>query len=74
MAEHVAEIRRLVAELIERRKVANRIDSERERAIQYHDTVAPYFEPIRQHIDRLEEVIDDELWPMPKYRELLFVK
>jgi glutamine synthetase len=72
--EHASELHRLVDDMIEARKVANRIDSERERAIQYHNTVAPYFEPIRQHIDRLEEVIDDELWPMPKYRELLFVK
>ena len=72
--EHASELHHLVEDMIEARKVANRIDSERERAIQYHDTVAPYFDPIRQHIDRLEEVIDDELWPMPKYRELLFVK
>jgi glutamine synthetase len=73
MAEHVAEIRRLVAELIERRKVANRIASEREKAIAYHDTVAPMLEEIRSHIDNLELVVDNELWTLPKYRELLFI-
>ena len=73
MAEHVAEIRRLVAELVERRKVANRISSERDKAIAYHDTVAPMLEEIRSHIDQLELVVDNELWTLPKYRELLFI-
>ena len=73
MAQHVAEIRRLVAELIERRKVANRISTERDKAIVYHDTVAPMLEEIRSHIDNLELVVDNELWTLPKYRELLFI-
>ena len=73
MAAHVAEIRRLVTELVERRKVANRIASEREKAIAYHDTVAPMLEEIRSHIDDLELVVDNELWTLPKYRELLFI-
>jgi glutamine synthetase len=73
MALHVAEIRRLVAELVERRKVANRIACEREKAIAYHDNVAPMLEQIRQHIDQLELVVDNELWTLPKYRELLFI-
>ena len=73
MAEHVAEIRRMVAELVERRKVANRITCEREKAIAYHDTVAPMLEAIRHHIDQLELVVDNELWTLPKYRELLFI-
>ena len=73
MAVHVAEIRRLVAELVERRKVANRIVSERDKAIAYHDTVAPMLEAIRSHIDKLELVVDNELWTLPKYRELLFI-
>ncbi len=72
--EHASALQRLVEEMIQARKVANRIDSERERAIAYHDTVATCFDPIRQHIDRLEEIVDDELWPLLKYRELLFVK
>ena len=73
MAQHVAEIRRLVDEMVERRKVANRIASEREKAIAYHDTVAPMLESIRHHIDQLELVVDNELWTLPKYRELLFI-
>ena len=73
MAQHVAEIRRLVTELVERRKVANRIASERDKAIAYHDTVAPMLEEIRSHIDDLELVVDNELWTLPKYRELLFI-
>jgi glutamine synthetase len=54
--------------------VANRIEDQREKAIKYHDTVAIYFDEIRSHIDRMEEVIDDELWPLPKYRELMFIR
>jgi glutamine synthetase len=60
--------------MIEARKVANRIDDQREKAILYHDTVAKFFDEIRDHIDRMEEVIDDQLWPLPKYRELLFIR
>jgi glutamine synthetase len=71
---HTSTIQRLVNEMIEARKVANRIDDQRQKAIQYHDTVAIYLDQIRQHIDRLEEVIDDQLWPLPKYRELLFIR
>ena len=46
--------------------------NERERAIAYHDTVLPYFDQIRYHVDKLELIVDDELWPLPKYREILF--
>ena len=60
--------------LIEARKVANRIENEREKAIAYHDTVAPKIEDIRHHVDKLEMIVDDELWPLPKYRELLFIR
>lgn len=73
IANSVSEIRRLVAEMIERRKVANRIAQEREKAIAYHDTVAPMLEHIRSHIDQLELIVDNELWTLPKYRELLFI-
>ena len=73
IANSVSEIRRLVAEMVERRKVANRITQEREKAIAYHDTVAPMLESIRTHIDKLELVVDNELWTLPKYRELLFI-
>ena len=63
-----------VEELVEARKVANRIESCREMAIAYHDTVAPKLESIRHHIDKLELIVSDELWTLPKYRELLFIK
>ena len=71
---HTSAIQRLVGEMVEARKVANRVEDQREKAILYHDTVAIYLDEIRQHIDRLEEVIDDQLWPLPKYRELLFIR
>ena len=63
-----------VEELVEARKVANRIENCREKAIAYHDTVAPKLEFIRRHIDKLELIVSDELWTLPKYRELLFIK
>ena len=60
--------------LVENRKVANRIENVREKAIAYHDTVAPMLESIRYHVDKLELIVDDEMWPLPKYRELLFIR
>ncbi|MDO4511243.1 MAG: glutamine synthetase III [Bacteroidales bacterium] len=74
MAEHMQFIKDKVQEMIEARKVANRIESEREKAIAYHDTVVPYLDSIRYHIDKLELMVDDEMWPLPKYRELLFIR
>ena len=71
---HTSAIQRLVGEMIEARKVANRIEDQREKAIEYHDNVAVFLGQIRDHIDRMEEVIDDQLWPLPKYRELLFIR
>ena len=71
---HTSAIQRLVGEMIEARKVANHIEDQREKAIKYHDTVAIYLDQIRDHIDKMEEVIDDQLWPLPKYRELLFIR
>jgi glutamine synthetase len=60
--------------MVEERKVANRIESEREKAIAYHDRIAPMIEAIRYHIDKLELVVDNEMWTLPKYRELLFMR
>ena len=71
---HTSAIQHLVSEMVEARKVANRIDDQRQKAIRYHDTVAIFLDEIREHIDRMEEVIDDQLWPLPKYRELLFIR
>ena len=71
---HTSAIQHLVSEMVEARKVANRIEDQRQKAIRYHDTVAIFLDEIREHIDRMEEVIDDQLWPLPKYRELLFIR
>ena len=69
-----AKIQSLVHEMIECRKRANRIECMREKAIAYHDTVAVFFDTIRDEIDHLEEIVDDQLWTLPKYREMLFIK
>jgi glutamine synthetase len=74
IAGRVQTIETMVEELVEARKVANKIESEREKAIAYHDTVAPKMEEIRYHIDKLELTVADELWTLPKYRELLFIR
>ncbi|MCD8236735.1 MAG: glutamine synthetase III [Prevotellaceae bacterium] len=74
ISEHESFIVENVEKLIEARKVANKIESEREKAIAYHDTVAPIMEAIRYHIDKLELIVDDEMWSLPKYRELLFIR
>ncbi len=71
---HTSALQKLVADMVDARRVANRIEDQREKAIKYHDTVAVYFDEIRDHIDKMEEVIDDQLWPLPKYRELLFIR
>ncbi len=74
ISDHESFIVENVEKMVEARKVANRIESEREKAIAYHDTVAPLMEDIRYHVDKLETIVDDELWPLPKYRELLFIR
>ena len=71
---NTSKLQSLVHDMIEARKVANRIESHREKAVLYHDTVAVYFDQIRDCIDDMEEVIDDQMWPLPKYRELLFIR
>ncbi|MFI3285099.1 MAG: glutamine synthetase III [Rikenellaceae bacterium] len=72
--DHTASIQSLTLEMIDARKVANKIECERAKAIAYHDTVAAKFDLIRKHIDRLEEIVDNQIWPLPKYRELLFIR
>ena len=74
IAERIEKIEAGVTRLVDNRRVANRIDSEREKAIAYHDTVAPLMEEIRYEIDRLELIVSDEMWTLPKYRELLFIR
>ena len=74
IARHNKAIIEEVTAMVNARKEANRIESEREKAIAYHDTVAPRLETIRHHIDKLELLVDNEMWPLPKYRELLFIR
>ena len=74
MAEHMSIIKQKVAEMVAARKKANKIECEREKAIAYHDTVFPLMDEIRYHIDKLELMVDDEMWPLPKYREMLFIR
>ncbi|MBR3950429.1 MAG: glutamine synthetase III [Bacteroidaceae bacterium] len=74
IALHMHAIKEHANAMVEARKVANRIENEREKAIAYHDNVEPYMEEIRYHVDKLELMIDNEIWPLPKYRELLFIK
>ncbi|PKP53237.1 MAG: glutamine synthetase type III [Bacteroidetes bacterium HGW-Bacteroidetes-1] len=74
ISEHVSEIRQFVEDMTEERKIANRIEHEADKAHSYCYKVKPYFEKIRTHVDKLELLVDDQLWPLPKYRELLFIK
>jgi len=74
IAERTERIEQMVEELTEARKVANRIHDIHQRAIAYHDTVCPHMEHIRYEIDKLEMIVEDGLWTLPKYRELLFIR
>ena len=74
ISERTAIIEKDVEDMVNARKVANKIADEREKAVAYHDTVETWFQPIRYQIDKLELVVADELWPLPKYRELLFIR
>ncbi len=74
MSAHMATIMEETKKMVNARKAANRIENEREKAIAYHDTVVPCMDVIRYHIDKLELMVDDEMWPLPKYRELLFIR
>jgi glutamine synthetase len=74
LSEHMNFIKSNTDQMVEARKKANKIDDVRERAVVYDETVKSFFDPIRYHVDKLEQLIDDELWPLPKFRELLFLK
>ena len=74
IAERTQTIEKGVDELIAARKVANKIENEYDKAVAYHDTVAPKMEEIRYQIDKLELIVEDDLWTLPKYRELLFIR
>lgn len=74
ISEHVSSIKAMVKQMTEERKIANRIEDIQEKAFEYEKNVNPYLESIREHVDALEMEIDNEIWPLPKYRELLFAK
>jgi len=74
IAERTSAIEKGVEDLVNARKLANKIGDEHQRAIAYHDTVEPKLDAIRYQIDKLELIVDDSLWPLPKYRELLFIR
>ena len=74
ISSHITVVTKQVDKMIDARKKANQIADMRERAIAYHDTVAPFLDEIRGHIDDLELMVDNQIWPLPKYRELLFIR
>ncbi len=74
ISDHINSIKKLEHEMIEARKKANVIDDSFKKAREYESKVKPYLEEIRYYIDKLELIVDDEIWPLPKYRELLFTR
>ena len=74
ISERTKAIETGVEELVNARKVANKIADERTKAVAYHDTVEPKMDTIRYQIDKLELLVEDDLWTLPKYRELLFIR
>jgi len=74
ISDHISMIKKLVNDMISERRKANMIDDEYKKALAYESKVKPYLDEIRNHIDRLELVVDNEIWPLPKYRELLFTR
>jgi glutamine synthetase len=74
ISDHISSIKKLVNEMIEERKKANVIEDSYKKAIAYESKVKPYLDEVRYHIDKLELIVDNEIWPLPKYRELLFTR
>jgi glutamine synthetase len=74
ISSHISNIKSKTKEMVDARKIANVIEHASEKALAYEQNVKPYFDEIRYHIDKLELVVDNELWPLPKYRELLFTR
>jgi len=73
ISEHINAIRTDVDNMVQERKKANNIENLRDKAIAYDEKVKTYFAPIRYHVDKLEQFVDDSVWPLPKFRELLFI-
>lgn len=74
ISEHIAQINKGITDMINERKKANKIEDAEKRAFAYCDQVKPFFDQIRYHCDKLELLVDDELWPLTKYREILFTR
>lgn len=74
ISDHISNIKKLVNEMIEERKKANKIEDSYKKALAYENKIMPYLEDIRYHIDKLELIVDNEMWPLPKYREMLFTR
>lgn len=74
IADHISNVERMVNDMVEERKKANVMESTYDKAIAYEKNVKPYLDSIRYHIDKLELIVDNEIWPLPKYRELLFIR
>jgi glutamine synthetase len=74
ISDHISSIKKLVNEMVDERRKANIIEDNYKKAIAYESKVKPYLDEIRNHIDKLELVVDNEMWPLPKYRELLFTR
>ncbi|TAE37880.1 MAG: glutamine synthetase type III [Sphingobacteriales bacterium] len=74
LSTHINFIKDNVYAMVEERKIANALEHARDKAIAYDEKVKAYFEPIRYHVDKLELLVDDNAWPLPKFRELLFIK
>ncbi|HPH62215.1 MAG TPA: glutamine synthetase III [Paludibacteraceae bacterium] len=74
LSEGISLIKSKTEEMIAARKIANKITNEREKAVAYHDIILPFFDVIRKTVDELEMIVDDEMWTLPKYRELLFIR
>ena len=74
ISTHINAIKMKADAMVEARKIANKINDEREKALAYCEKVAPYLEEIRYHVDKLELTVDNEMWTLPKYRELLFIR
>jgi glutamine synthetase len=74
ISDHISLIKKLCSDMISERRKANLIEDPYKKALAYESKVKPYLEEIRNHIDKLELVVDNEMWPLPKYRELLFTR
>lgn len=74
IALHMNEARKLIIEMEDTADKAAASKDARKRAIAYHDKVVPFLDKVRKHVDALEMIVDDEMWPLPKYRELLFIR